>query len=497
MGKKNFFQNKKNILFLILTIILICCICSSCFFLLGLSNSLPEDIQTSFNDQKQNISQTYQLDEIVKKENTFTLYKESGKVLYKKEDGKFSELKNDEITLPNYTTIKTENGQAHVIFSDNSMLSIDRNTEIIVSYEQEEKIIEQIIGNTWHRIQKLTDKEEYTVQTTNTYATVRGTKFGLNVKSNQTTLIGVIEDEVSVKTMEGSKDNMKWSEPQTLDENKVLIKKQYTDPEIIDVSAKFESSCWYRKNKFIDKLYDEELDNLSNIELIKHISKTYQPPQECIEESSVGTTSSQTNSEITEDEEIICEQPTEDIQVWWCVQSIEYEEARKCYISLYGDPDIQCNEPTPQEACDYPLTPLEDWWCEDGQLYEEYRICYESLNGAPDIDCASILGDQTCYYPEIQIEEWWCMEEAIYQEYRDCYLTTNNDPGIQCQIEPTQESCYYPEYPPEEWWCSTDPIYEDYRNCYISLYGDPNIDCQLYTTEDIQYYCDPEIDPNC
>jgi hypothetical protein len=84
-------------------------------------------------------------------------------------------------------------GIGYIIFSDNSIISLDNETEIeiVENTNQEESFnvqVKQILGRTWSRVVNLTVKKaDYRIETSNTIAVVRGTKFGCIVEDDITT----------------------------------------------------------------------------------------------------------------------------------------------------------------------------------------------------------------------------------------------------------------------------------------------------------------------
>lgn len=134
-------------------------------------------------------------------ESTFTLFKENGVVMYKQvyykdycvfkkciEDrhqklfaDTYVTLDAPQITLLSGSFVKTESGKAQVVMSDNSVISIDENTELAIKSTASKVDILQIIGATWHRVQKVVAGGSYTVQTPTAIASVRGTQFGVKV----------------------------------------------------------------------------------------------------------------------------------------------------------------------------------------------------------------------------------------------------------------------------------------------------------------------------
>lgn len=108
----------------------------------------------------------------------FVLFKEDGPVQYKT-DGEYQDLEDDQIELISGTFIKTSDSGAQILLEDNSLISLDANTEIQINFSDTGTDLLQLAGNTWHRIEKLTSGEGYQVETPNLLAAVRGTEFGV------------------------------------------------------------------------------------------------------------------------------------------------------------------------------------------------------------------------------------------------------------------------------------------------------------------------------
>jgi len=204
----------------------------------------------------------------------FNLYKEEGQISYKAySNASYQELKDDQIELADKSFIKTGVGAlAHVIFNDNSMVSLDENTEIQVNYTGASRDIAQTSGNTWHRIQKLTDNSAYQVETSNTLATVRGTIFGVKVENPTQTSLYVIEHQVEVSqtALENGKKINKAT--QMVQEGKHLGIPDFggdKKPDLTDIPEEKKNSPWFKRNKLIDGDYKQE-QGLKLIQKIKN-----------------------------------------------------------------------------------------------------------------------------------------------------------------------------------------------------------------------------------
>jgi hypothetical protein len=212
---------------------------------------------------------------------TFTLYFDNGDVYYKESDvSEYIKFESNEIDLPTGTYVKTETGTAHILFPDNSFLSLDNNTSIQINIDGNNTTVNQLIGNTWHRVKKLTAEGEYTVETDNTLATVRGTKFAVEVSPDKLTKVMVIENEVSVSIAEFSGDKKVFAHAKIIKEGNMgeNLMAYTTDtkkaqlpsnvhaiivtPEILEekIDDSFKSTQWYKKNLELDQEYNKIQD---------------------------------------------------------------------------------------------------------------------------------------------------------------------------------------------------------------------------------------------
>ena len=120
--------------------------------------------------------------------------------------------------------IRTGSGAiAYIVFSDNSSVSLDENTQIEIRNIQDTKdqysnSIDQIFGRTWSRVENLLgQKSQYELRTPNTLAAVRGTQFICENDSDMTTCKG-IEHKVSLRLLSnnGAGDEILIDENQQL-----------------------------------------------------------------------------------------------------------------------------------------------------------------------------------------------------------------------------------------------------------------------------------------
>jgi len=209
----------------------------------------------------------------------FVLYKEEGSVYYKKPSSDtYEELTSNEIELTSGSSIKTEEAYAHIILSDNSLMSIDRNTEIIINVERKTTKIENLVGNTWHRLKRVFNQEEYTVETSTTVATVRGTKFGVMASSDYSSMY-TVEGEMEIGIIT---ENEEYKDLQNLVVGKYAL--HYSAEEefyVQDTPEEIKNTTWYQRNLLIDEKFDhhkpydimQTLDSTLNL-----LGVTYTPP---------------------------------------------------------------------------------------------------------------------------------------------------------------------------------------------------------------------------
>lgn len=101
-------------------------------------------------------------------------------------DGEYSAV-DDQVEIPVGSSIRTTSeGEATIIFADNSILSMDVSTEIrldeIPTLESQNTSVFQLLGNTWHRVQSVSNGGSYEVETESLIAAVRGTSFGVELE---------------------------------------------------------------------------------------------------------------------------------------------------------------------------------------------------------------------------------------------------------------------------------------------------------------------------
>lgn len=109
-------------------------------------------------------------------------------------EGKLISTTVEEVSIYEGDLIKTDqSGAGYIVFADDSILAIDHDTEIeIEAHESTDTSttvkIKQLVGKTRSNVKKVTGKDtEYSVETSNTLASVRGTKFGCETTEGITT----------------------------------------------------------------------------------------------------------------------------------------------------------------------------------------------------------------------------------------------------------------------------------------------------------------------
>ncbi len=220
----------------------------------------------------------------------FTLYKEYGDVFYKKSGGSYEKLSSDEISLENRTYIRTENGTAHAILPDNSVISIGPNTELQVNFEGNNTRILQFLGNTWHRVQKLGNLRHYDVETSDMLASVRGTIFSIEVHGygdNQVAEGYVIDSKVSVSQLAWEQNNKVAKDTADLVTGKYTLISKYTKDSkvtVTDIPEGTRSSNWYKRNLILDERFKRQSQNpaefiksLKDDEQLMFLRDTYTP----------------------------------------------------------------------------------------------------------------------------------------------------------------------------------------------------------------------------
>lgn len=119
---------------------------------------------------------------------------ESGEVMVDRGEGWTAAA--DDMDLELEDKVKTgADGKATVILYESIIINLDPDTEVtIADLSKDNMKIKQDSGSTWNKFTGMAGVGEYSVETPNTVATVRGTAFGVNMES---VLVG--ENEVEVR----------------------------------------------------------------------------------------------------------------------------------------------------------------------------------------------------------------------------------------------------------------------------------------------------------
>ena len=212
---------------------------------------------------------------------TFYLYKESGTVFYKLANQEYVKLEEDSKELVSGTYVKTETGLAHVVFPDNSTMSLAEDTEVQVTYDKKTINIYQTLGNTWHRVTQVVSDNEYKVETPTALATVRGTKFAVEVPTDTALPANIYVTENTVEVGQSAIENGKkvWKNRQLLTQGKFanipkfLKERKLT---IADIPREKLKSRWFERNKIFDNEFDKKRPIrtiLKNTEFMKRLNE--------------------------------------------------------------------------------------------------------------------------------------------------------------------------------------------------------------------------------
>jgi hypothetical protein len=187
---------------------------------------------------------------------------ERGFVYYKEDkEGEYKVAKDEEELYPDYW-VKTDRGaEAHLIFEDNTMISLDEETEIqvvdVATKEGETTVLKQFLGSSWHRINKLTGKS-YEVETPNAIAAVRGTIFGVRagevseIFSIEHTIDAIRKDDKGKKAGESEIPEGKYS---------LLSLNDLQDNIFVgDIPETLKATRWFRHNQELDAYYKEAME---------------------------------------------------------------------------------------------------------------------------------------------------------------------------------------------------------------------------------------------
>lgn len=186
---------------------------------------------------------------------------ESGVVRYKSPDSQdYVVINTEEFAIPSGSSLSTDaDSYARVFFPDNSLLSIDQNTQVQITFADNNIDIQQLLGQTWHRVQSVTSGGNYQVSTPNAIAAVRGTNFSVAYDGTDITDVEVNEGEVEVT---GLIDDSETEDGRFIDRQKMVpgewiritgkkranikIEKRQIDPERA-------VTLWFIRNQRLDR----------------------------------------------------------------------------------------------------------------------------------------------------------------------------------------------------------------------------------------------------
>jgi hypothetical protein len=186
------------------------------------------------------------------KSTTFMLIKENGQVQYKTK-ADYTTLNDKQIELPSGSFVKTADGGAQVLLPDNSLLSLDKNTEIQITAENGKTDLLQLAGNTWNRVEKLTSGNGFRVETPSIIAAVRGTEFGVLVTGLQQSDVFVTESTVQVGKIKQTQNGADFADSNDLPTGR-WYKFDKGQTQIKDIPGQIIESSWYKKNQLLNQL---------------------------------------------------------------------------------------------------------------------------------------------------------------------------------------------------------------------------------------------------
>ncbi|MBN2015764.1 FecR domain-containing protein [Candidatus Dojkabacteria bacterium] len=198
-------------------------------------------------------------------------------------------VSSGEVTIYRGDVIKTDDtGLGYIIFSDNSIISLDHNTEIEIIHHKEEDEsfnvkIKQLIGRTWSRVVNLTGKEaDYQLETSNTIAVIRGTEFECYTQQNTSTFYtheGTIV--LKLQDLEFQENEILLEAGKMFENNDSEINKITNREELLtlkkDITLK--EDYWYEFIECLDKYFEEILKTDS--EKVKNYLKQHKSHLEC------------------------------------------------------------------------------------------------------------------------------------------------------------------------------------------------------------------------
>lgn len=180
------------------------------------------------------------------------------------EDGEVSYTNGVSLVLEKATTspvvlsegsiVHTEVGRASILFPNNSSITVDEHTELVVRYNENKVSLYQTLGTTYHRVEALVTGATYEVATPGTVASVRGTKFAVKYdKVTKNTKVSVTEHAVLVAKVKDEGGIQQTVESFVIQEGKTARVDSNTSQtgtvKVIDTNTDTEMKLWVEKNK--------------------------------------------------------------------------------------------------------------------------------------------------------------------------------------------------------------------------------------------------------
>ncbi len=206
--------------------------------------------------------------------------------------------------------------KASVVFFDSSVLRLDENTEIVVKKLAKGSVdLKQSAGQTWSRVLKLSGIQEYTIETPNTVATVRGTGFAVKVSDGDTKVM-VKEGKVRVVSFE---ENVMVAEAMVTENMGMIV----TDEAPSEMEMEFMGAeSWVDENfaaddEFIDEVVHDYMEE--NSELFAKMNLTAEEMEASVEDfatgqvDEIGEIAEEPVEEVIEQPEEVVEEPIADV----------------------------------------------------------------------------------------------------------------------------------------------------------------------------------------
>lgn len=192
------------------------------------------------------------------------LYVTEGEITYiKKEKEKSVGVSDDPTLLSSGSKLSTRHGKGHIIFPDGSLMSLDQETEVVITFTLDRTSIQQLIGRTWHRVVRLSGSGSYEVITPTAVAAVRGTRFGVDVvteKGKPVAKVYVTENTVAVTQIIEQQGEIIYGEEELVSIGEV-VEVQEADTslelEVEEIPLDTLQTEWFEENIKLDEQVDE------------------------------------------------------------------------------------------------------------------------------------------------------------------------------------------------------------------------------------------------